>query len=212
MKLKDLVIRLNHCIIDKQMSLKELSPLMREYYLKHDNNELIVYEHMLRNNLKRQQDFNKHIPYINHSYEINILYWGKIAVSSVHDHPKNGCIATVMKGCLKERRYYSRSLNTLNTSSNTYLETQKKKESVIIPSDYIYLREGSCSYINGNELHDITNNSMGYTSDGNALSIHIYSPPNYYIPDNVINYNKDIVITDKKNKNLEEDYIYINSY
>ena len=65
------------------------------------------------------------------------------------------------------------------------------------------MHSGDINYISGHELHEITNNSLGYTPDGNALSLHIYSPPNHYLPDNIINYN---VIEGKiETKNLIED-------
>jgi len=185
MNLKTLISSLNNSIIKKGMSLRQLEPLMREYYMNHDRNELHVYEELLRNSLKRQQDYNKFVPYINKAFEINILYWGKIAVSSVHEHPKNGCIATIMKGCIKERRYDPYYFDAIHDETGNDEVLQK----FITPSEPVYYHAGDINYIAGHELHDMTNNSLGYTPDGSALSIHIYSPPNFYLPDNIINYN-----------------------
>ena len=183
MKFIHLIDRLNRCVVDNRMQLSQLEPLMREYYLRHDRKEINTYEYMLREDLKREQDYNKFIPYINQSFEINLIYWGKNATSMIHDHPENGCIATVMKGCLRERRYDSDHLNINKDKSEDQLQPTSK------PSKSMYLHAGDVNYIAGHELHDITNCSTGYTPDGNGLSIHIYSPPNFYLPDNVINYN-----------------------
>ena len=199
MKFKHLISQLNRCVIDKRMPLKELGPLMREYYLSNDQNELEIYEYMLRNSLKRQQDYNKLVVYVNQTFEVNLLYWGKYSISTVHDHPINGCIATVMKGCLKERKYDPYYFDALKDETGNDEVLQK----FITPSKPVYMHSGDINYISGHELHEITNNSLGYTSDGNALSLHIYSPPNHYLPDNVINFN---VIEGKiETKNLIED-------
>lgn len=185
MRFKHLIDRLNRCIIDQRMPLKELTPLMNEYYRTHDRNEISVYEHMLRSSLKRQQDYNKFVPYINQTFEINVLYWGRNAISKVHDHPENGCHATIMKGCIKERRYNPYYFQAFD---DTTLSLEKMKE-IIKPGKPTYLHPGDSNYIGGYEIHDMINSSAGYTPDGTALSIHIYSPPNHYIPDNVINFN-----------------------
>jgi len=173
MKLRNLINGLNRSIVDKDMPLKQLGPLMREYYLNHDHDELYTYESMLRNSLKRQQDYNKFIPYVNKSFEVNLLYWGKTSMATIHDHPKNGCIATVMKGCLRERHYDPYYFDALMDETGN----DEVLQQLIRPSEPIYVHSGESSYVDGHELHDITNHSVGYTPDGNALSIHIYSPP-----------------------------------
>lgn len=185
MRFKHLFDRLNRCVVDKRMPLEKLAPLMREYYLSHDREELYLYETMLRNSLKREQDYNKFVPYINKAFEVNLLYWGKNAIANIHDHPQNGCIATVMKGCLMERRYDPYYFDALKDETGNDEVLQQRMEQ----SKPLYMHAGDSNYIAGYDVHDITNKSLGYTPDGNALSIHIYSPPNHYVPDNVINYN-----------------------
>mgnify|MGYP003985823037 CR=1 FL=1 len=73
MKFIHLIDRLNRCVVDNRMQLSQLEPLMREYYLRHDRKEINTYEYMLREDLKREQDYNKFIPYINQSFEINLI-------------------------------------------------------------------------------------------------------------------------------------------
>ena len=92
------------------------------------------------------------------AFEIMVLCWDKGQTSGIHDHPKYGCIVKVLQGELEENIYGKNKLDKLE-----HLHKQ-------------VLREGQCSFQIGKMgLHNVSNPS----AKNFAVSLHIYSPPNY---------------------------------
>lgn len=100
--------------------------------------------------------YTRNIVYKNNNIEIIIICWYKWQSSKIHDHPNNGCILKVLHGNLEENIYNNTSGNLVKIKTNI-------------------LNNNNVSYMKGNtHLHNICNNSNEY-----AVSIHVYSPPNY---------------------------------
>jgi cysteine dioxygenase len=88
----------------------------------------------------------------NDQFEILILSWLPGQKTSIHYHPNNGCLMKILKGQLHETKF----------TNNAVIEE-------------IY-KQNDTSYIH-NDIgkHIIYNNSKDLT-----VSLHIYSPPNFY--------------------------------
>jgi cysteine dioxygenase len=110
---------------------------------------------------KNYQNFDKskyvrNKVYSDNDIEIIIICWHSHQMSGVHNHPENGCIVRVLSGELKEEQYE--------------LDNGKLK---IIKTNC--LKMDDTSYQEGiNGIHNIVNES-----DERAITLHIYSPPNY---------------------------------
>ena len=99
-----------------------------------------------------KEKYKKNLVYRNSIYEIILIAWLPGQQTKLHDHPKNGCIMKIIEGELTEDLY------TFDKIVNT---TYKKND---------------ISYIDHTiGKHIITNNTNNKT-----VSLHIYSPPNYY--------------------------------
>ena len=204
-KLASLILNLNIAIVKKRIPLKNLEPILTNFYQNHDKNEIYVYETILKNSLKRQQDYNKGVLYVNKYFELNLLHWGKIAKTDVHNHPENGCISLILKGALVEHFYNPYYFDALNDPNLT----EEEMKIVLLPDEKTYLHPGDCNYIDDTiGFHKIQNCGPGYSSDGNTLSLHIYSPPNFYCPDNIIEMNpvEGRILSDN-NCNVFPDYL-----
>lgn len=94
--------------------------------------------------------YYKDIVYIDDNIEIIIIYWPPRSSTPIHNHPENGCIMRVLHGSLREDIYDS---------------------NILIETNYIY---GGATKRH-NQYHKITNEL-----DHQCVSIHVYSPPNYY--------------------------------
>jgi len=100
------------------------------------------------------EKYKKNLVFRNNQFEIFIVCWSEYQGTQIHDHADNGCILKVLQGQLTEYKYDTKSL--------------KLKEICNLPTN-------SFSYIdNTGNYHKIINNS-----NENAVSLHIYSPPNY---------------------------------
>ena len=98
------------------------------------------------------EKYKKNVVYRNSIYEIILITWLPGQQTKLHEHPKNGCIMKILEGELTENLY--------------------TPEKII---DNIYKKE-DISYIDNTiGKHIISNNS-----NENTISLHIYSPPNYY--------------------------------
>ena len=95
--------------------------------------------------------YSKNIIYRNTIFEIIMISWLPGQYTKLHEHPKNGCLMKVLYGTLNE---------ILFSTNKTYTETK----------------------INTNEITFIKNNKHIISNISNkcSISIHIYSPPNYY--------------------------------
>ena len=101
---------------------------------------------------KDKENYFRNTVFRNENFEILIITWLPGQKTPIHYHPKNGCLMKILEGELKETAF----------KNNDIFET-------------IY-RKNDTSYIH-NDIgkHIILNNS-----DSLAVSLHIYSPPNFY--------------------------------
>ena len=95
-------------------------------------------------------NYNKNIIYRNTIFEIIIISWLPGQYTSLHGHPENGCLMKVLYGTLNE----------------TLLINKTYKETIINTNEVMFIK---------NNKHIISN-----VSNKCSISIHIYSPPNYY--------------------------------
>jgi cysteine dioxygenase len=101
----------------------------------------------------KKNDYNKSILFRDAKYEIVLICWDSCCQTKIHNHPKNGCIMKILKGTLIEECFNEKNLNI---KCNTY-------------------NENDVSYIHDDlYLHKIIN------SNQKSISLHIYSPPNFY--------------------------------
>ena len=89
----------------------------------------------------------------NKRYEIILICWKKNQFSRIHNHPKYGCIFKVLKGQLSEF-VYNKNLNLIESKNHTINSTG-------------YIDDSLGYHRVGNDLKE------------NAISIHIYSPPDF---------------------------------
>ncbi len=98
------------------------------------------------------KSYNKNCIYKDKDFEIVVITWYKNQLTKLHNHPSNGCLMKVLLGSLKEKKV----LNNKCIEINNY-------------------NVNDISYIHDNfGKHKIYNNS------NISVSIHIYSPPNFY--------------------------------
>ena len=100
--------------------------------------------------------YKRNLVLTNDTIKIMVICWDKCQSSGIHDHPEGGCLVKLLQGELIEKIYKKHDNRMIHTSTN-------------------YLTLGTISYQEGkNGLHQIINDS----NDG-AVTLHIYSPPNY---------------------------------
>ena len=97
--------------------------------------------------------YKKNLVKRNKKIELYIICWKKGQSSSLHSHPKNGCLMKILNGNLEEIIH-------------------KNKDKEIKFNSYI---ENQISYID-NKI----GNHIIRSLDVDTISLHIYSPPNYY--------------------------------
>lgn len=112
---------------------------------------------------KEISNYNKYINFSDNTYkrnlvarnkyiEIFVMCWKTGQGSKFHKHPDNGCIMMILDGELTEE---------FKNNKNTIIRNYKKND---------------CNYIDNNMgIHRVFNNSYQDT-----ISLHIYSPPNFY--------------------------------
>jgi len=101
------------------------------------------------------ENYVRNLIFRNNNYEIFLICWDKNQFSPIHNHSDNGCIYKVLEGELSEYIYDTNNIKCIELGN---------------------LNSGSVSYID---------NNIGYHKVGNdnkdlAVSLHIYSPPNFY--------------------------------
>jgi hypothetical protein len=103
-------------------------------------------------NLKKYNKI-KLTDFSNDKFELIIICWDENSETLIHDHPDNGCVLYLIDGVLEEE-LYNKSLKLI-------------KKSVYRPKNISYMH-----------------NVKGYHKikcQQKAISLHIYSPPNYQI-------------------------------
>lgn len=106
------------------------------------------------NKYNNQLTYFKDVVYIDDNIEIIIIYWPPKSSTKIHNHPENGCIVRVLHGILREDIYEENTIIKTNITNGIIIKKH-------------------------NQFHKITNDQ-----DYQSISIHIYSPPNYYAKSN----------------------------
>lgn len=99
--------------------------------------------------------YQKTLLFRNELFEIYQINWFKNSQTTIHSHPKFGCIMKVIEGSLEEKLY------TVNNS-----EFNEIKTSIYQPNNVSYIDDSI-------GLHQIK-------ALENSISLHIYSPPKFY--------------------------------
>ena len=86
------------------------------------------------------------------NYELILICWHEKSYSSIHKHPRKGCVLKVLNGVLTESRYKNK------TKISTDIMTKNSNAS------YIHDKDGT---------HQII-------PIGKSISLHLYSPSNFY--------------------------------
>lgn len=102
---------------------------------------------------KDEKKYFRNILFRNDDFEIIVITWMNSQKTPIHSHPENGCIMKILKGHLSEKKHYP----------NKNIES------------FIY-HKGDCSYIHNDIATHVIENISGDVS----VSLHIYSPPNFY--------------------------------
>ena len=98
--------------------------------------------------------YERNLIFRNNNYEIFLICWDRNQFSGIHNHSDNGCIYKVLEGQLSELRYDTEDLSLLECSNLT--------------KNYV-------SYIDNNMAY----HKIGNESREKAVSLHIYSPPDF---------------------------------
>jgi len=102
-------------------------------------------------NKNNEQGYERILIHRCQEFEILLLCWQPGQNTQKHDHADNGCIVKILQGSLKE---------TLYTKKGKYV---------------MQLHSGDITYLDNTiGIHKVKNNT-----DSQAVSLHIYSPPDY---------------------------------
>lgn len=145
--------------MNANISLKSLINFLKSKSI-NNFNELLKFESVLKNNITdwvthvkiSDETYTKNILYRNKDLEIILISWLPGQHSKLHSHPKNGCILKVLEGELHE----------VKVNGKKTLETNIKINQVSTMHDNL-------------GKHIISN-----IGDKTAVSLHVYSPPNFY--------------------------------
>ena len=134
---------------------------MTEYFNKFndmDMDNMKYYISKYSNNWEDYINFNDKVPYTRNlmysddKIDVYLICWTKNSYSVIHNHPKDGCIMKLLEGELEEELY------------NTNLELVDTRK--ICKNDVTYIDDTI-------GLHKII------ARNNVAISLHIYSPPNF---------------------------------
>jgi len=135
------------------------------------NFEKILIENNVKNNMQKtnilnllnfnwrsyikfnKNTYSKTCIFRNEEYELLLITWLPKQHTKIHLHPKNGCIMKILYGKLNEIRID----NDLNIKENIY----DRNDIAFMCNDY------------GEHIISNINNKV-------AISLHLYSPPNFY--------------------------------
>jgi hypothetical protein len=99
-----------------------------------------------------QNSYNKNSIYKDQDFEIVVITWYKNQSTNMHKHPSNGCLMKVLLGSLTEQKVLTDNSISINT-----------------------LNTNDISYI-----HDKYAKHKIYNNNNLSVSLHIYSPTNFY--------------------------------
>lgn len=141
MTLDDLIVKLNH-ILTLTSNVSIASDTLRDYnsddWTKYiiDTRRQVCYEGT-NNTTESHTNYTKNLIYRNNIYEIFLISWDEGAMTSLHNHPENGCILKILDGLLIETRQ--------------------------TPLDEKILNVGDISHINHNTYHKIKSIEKTYS-------------------------------------------------
>ena len=123
-------------------------------------NDLLNFKDLLSHNITnwvgrvKMSDgkYTKNILFRNENIEIIIISWLPGQHTKLHSHPKNGCILKILEGELNEIIF-----------NNGIMNEHKLKS-----KEVSFMHDNMGKHI----ISNVTNNT--------AISLHIYSPPNFY--------------------------------
>ena len=98
--------------------------------------------------------YKKNLVFRNDNFELFVVCWKPKQKTPIHSHAENGCIIKMLKGNLTEKLYF-------NDGSF--------KKHTLYKNDITFIDDNIGKHIMEND------------SDKNAISMHLYSPPNYKI-------------------------------
>ena len=96
--------------------------------------------------------YYRNLVFKNNDFEILVISWLPGQKTPIHSHPQNGCIMKILDGQLCETK-----ITKDNKSITNYIK-----------NDTSYIHDSIGKHVISNE------------SDNLAVSLHIYSPPNFY--------------------------------
>ncbi len=99
-----------------------------------------------------QNPGKRHVLVENELMKVVLIHWKSGEISSIHGHPKGGCVFKILQGSLEELRY-----------------TADASPKLLSVSKY---QEGSMAYIDDNMGH----HAVGNPFDMPAISLHVYTP------------------------------------
>ena len=145
--LKDLIEKLNDKLCQKEMNNIISCKIEIENYTDNDwkKNKSFFDDNSL------DKKYYKNIIYQNDVFELVLIKWSKDSHTTIHQHPKNGCLLKVLEGNLKEERFYNKE---------KYQVTNLDKNSV-------------------GYMHDVLGKHR-ISALEESYSLHLYSPPKYY--------------------------------
>ena len=100
------------------------------------------------------KNYKKNLVYRDNNYELFVVCWKPDQKTILHSHSENGCIIRMLKGNLTEKIYYNNGIY---------------KKHILTKDDITYIDNNIGKHI------------MENNSENNAMSLHLYSPPNYKI-------------------------------
>lgn len=122
--------------------------------------ELLKFKDLLTNNVINwvshvkisDEKYTKNILYRNSDLEIILISWLPGQHTKLHSHPKNGCILKVLEG----------ELNEIKINEKDIIESNIETGQVSLMHD------------------DLGKHIISNVGSETAVSLHIYSPPNFY--------------------------------
>ena len=101
-----------------------------------------------------KMNYERNLIFRDKNYEIFLICWDYNQFSPIHNHADNGCLYKVIQGQLSEFKYDVNTLSLIESSN---------------------LNKNFVSYID----NDIAYHKIGNDLKEKAMSIHIYSPPDF---------------------------------
>ena len=149
--LKVITIKLNATKLSRELKNNHSVLSCLDDIKNYNNKDWEKYKSSFTENYNKDKKYYKNIIFKNDDLELILIKWERNAETTIHSHPKNGCILKLLEGKLKEERFINNKLYNSNE-----------------------LSVDSVGY-----MHDSLG-SHKITALEDSYSLHLYSPPNYY--------------------------------